>query len=273
LNAFIPAVSFLAVLGIVFGLGLAVAARKLAVKADPRIDEVEALLPGANCGACGHPGCRGMAEAIVNGSAPVHGCPVNKDTTPIAKVMGVKVETSSSHLVAKVRCGGGKVEAKERFEYIGVNDCVAAQNIVGGPKVCEFGCLGEGTCAAACPFGAITMSENGLPVINEEKCTACGICVQSCPRQLITLLPAGDPVTVLCMNKNKGPEVRKACKVGCIGCGICAKQCPQKAITVTDFLASIDPQLCTGCGICISKCPTKAIRGKVDETLAQEGVK
>lgn len=269
MNTFVSAVSLLAVLGGVFGLGLAVAARKLTVEADPRIDEIESLLPGANCGACGYPGCRGMAEAIVTGSAPVHGCPVNKDTTPIAKVMGVEVVPLQTRLVAKVRCAGGKAEAKERFVYDGVKDCVAAQNLMGGPKVCVYGCLGEGTCVSACPFDAITMSENGLPVVDGEKCTACGICVKSCPRQLITLLPAGDPVTVLCMNMDKGPEVRKACQVGCIGCGICAKQCPQKAITVTDYLAAINPDLCTACGICITKCPTKAIRGQVEENTKE----
>ena len=265
MNTLVSAVSLLAVLGVIFGLGLALAARKLAVEEDPRIDEVEALLPGANCGACGHPGCRGMAEAVVNGSAAVNGCPVNKDATPIAKVMGVEFTAPQKRLVAKVRCGGGKAEAKERFTYAGVWDCVAAQQILGGPKVCEFGCLGEGTCASVCPFDAITMSENGLPVVDEEKCTACGICVKSCPRQLIALLPAGDPVTVLCLNKNKGPEVRQACQVGCIGCGLCVKQCRQNAITVTDYLASIDPELCTACGACIAKCPTKAIKGKVEE--------
>lgn len=265
MNTFIAAVSLLAVLGIAFGAGLAVAARKLAVKSDPRVDEIETLLPGANCGACGYPGCRGLAEAIAGGSAPVNACPVTKDATPIARVMNVEVDSSRERLVAKVRCAGGRSEAKERFIYHGLQDCVAAHSLAGGFKVCEYGCLGLGSCAVACPFGAITINDNGLPVVDEEKCTGCGLCAKTCPRQLIALLPAGEPVTVLCMSQAKGAEVRKACQVGCIGCGLCARQCPQGAITVQNNLASINPDLCTACGICIGKCPTKTIRGKVKE--------
>lgn len=261
LQIVINSIAVLALLGVVFGIGLAVASRKLRVKSDPRIDEVEALLPGANCGGCGYPGCRGLAEAIVMGTAPVTACPVTKDYTPIAQVMGVEA-TDTERLVARVRCAGGKKETQQSFIYLGVEDCQAAQNLAGGPKACAYGCLGLGNCAKACPFDAITMSENGLPVVNEEKCTGCGMCVKACPRQLITLWPAEKKVTVLCMNHDKGAQVRKVCKVGCIGCGICAKQCPAKAITVEHNLARIDPQLCTNCGLCVEKCPMKTIKGE-----------
>jgi|SRR5690554_391257 len=268
MNTVIAAVVLLALLGIIFGSGLAVAARKLAVKTDPRVDEIEALLPGANCGACGFPGCRGLAEAIVKGSAPVDACPVNKEPAPIAKVMKVEVKASGRR-VAKVRCAGGKKEAKERFAYLGVSDCTAAHELAGGPKACEYGCLGLGSCVRACPFSAISINENGLAVVDEEKCTGCGKCVSACPRGLIALLPAGEQATVYCRNMDKGAVVRKICRVGCIGCGICVKQCNAGAITLENNLAVIDPEKCNQCGRCVEKCPVKAIRGGAAETLPQ----
>ncbi|HBK67383.1 MAG TPA: electron transporter RnfB [Firmicutes bacterium] len=258
----INSIAILAFLGVVFGSGLAVASRKLKVESDPRIDEVEALLPGANCGGCGYPGCRGLAEAIVSGAAPVTACPVTKDYSSIAEVMGVEATSAAERMIAKVRCAGGKKEAQQRFIYLGVEDCSAAQNLGGGAKACAYGCLGLGNCAKVCPFEAITMSDNGLPIVDEEKCTGCGLCVKACPRHLITLWPVDKSVTVLCMNQDKGVEVRKVCKVGCIGCRICEKQCPTQAITVENNLARIDPQLCTECGICVTKCPMKTIKGE-----------
>src|SRR5690554_2431911 len=141
LQIVLNSVAVLALLGVVFGIGLAVASRKLKVESDPRIDEIEELLPGANCGGCGYPGCRGLAEAIVAGEAPVTGCPVMKDHAPIAAVMGVE-NTAAERKIAKVRCAGGLKEAAQRFIYIGVEDCAAAQNLGGGAKACTFGCLG-----------------------------------------------------------------------------------------------------------------------------------
>lgn len=270
MNTLLPAVGLLATLGIVFGISLAMAARKLAVESDPRIDEIEALLPGANCGACGYPGCRGLAEAMVAGSAQVNACPVTKDYSPIAEVMGVKVETPKDRQVAKVRCAGGNKETKERFKYIGVADCVSANNLAGGSKVCEYGCLGMGSCATVCPFAAIAINENGLPVVDEQKCAGCGLCVKACPRMLITLVSPGAAVTVLCRSKEKGAGVRKACQVGCIGCGLCVKNCPEQAIIIEENVAVIDPKKCSGCGICLTKCPTKAIVGKVELKVADQ---
>lgn len=267
----IIAVLLLTGLGVLFGIGLAVASRKLAVESDPRIDEIEGLLPGANCGACGYPGCRGLAEAIVQGSAPVNACPVTTDCSVIAEVIGVEA-LACERRVAKVRCIGGKKEAKERFAYVGSKDCYAAHQLAGGPKACEYGCLGLGSCVEACPFSAIFINENGLAVVDEEKCTGCGQCVSVCPRDLIALLPAGDPVTVYCRNTEKGGVVRKICQTGCIGCGICVKQCDQGAITLENNLVVIDPEKCNRCGRCIAKCPVKIIRGAVAEDPATSAV-
>jgi electron transport complex protein RnfB len=266
--AVIIAVSLLGILGAGFGLILAVASKKLAVDSDPRIGAILEVLPGANCGGCGYPGCAGLAEAIVSGAAPVNGCPVGKTAcaAQIAAIMGVEVDPNAKPKFAKVFCQGGKAERTDRFYYFGVQDCAAAQMLNGGYKICEFGCLGLGSCVQACKFEALRISENELPEVDPAKCTGCGACVQACPRHLIQLVDEDSRVTVLCQSHGKGVEVKKACKVGCIGCGICAKNCPEQAITMTDNLPAIDPAKCTACGLCVQKCPMKTI--KVQETAA-----
>ncbi|HBG15859.1 MAG TPA: electron transporter RnfB, partial [Firmicutes bacterium] len=164
--------------------------------------------------------------------------------------------------VAKVLCQGDSERAISKYNYSGIGDCVAAAMLSEGPKGCRYGCMGLGSCVKACPFDAIHVNEKGIAFVDEEKCTGCGLCVKACPRHLITLWPVDKSVTVLCMNQDKGVEVRKVCKVGCIGCRICEKQCPTQAITVENNLARIDPQLCTECGICVTKCPMKTIKGE-----------
>ncbi|NLM38062.1 MAG: 4Fe-4S binding protein, partial [Firmicutes bacterium] len=185
----------------------------------------------------------------------------------IAAVMGVE-SAAPERLIARVRCGGGREEAPQRFIYFGVEDCAAAQNLGGGPKACTYGCLGLGSCVKACPFGALKMSENALPVVDEAKCTGCGLCVKACPRGIITLWPYDKKVTVLCMNTDKGADVRAVCKVGCIGCRLCTKNCPTGAIPVEDNLARITPALCTNCEICVEKCPMKTIKGSKKQERA-----
>jgi electron transport complex protein RnfB len=248
--------------GAVFGLILAFASQKLAVETDPRVTRILEVLPGANCGGCGFPGCAGLAEAIVNGAAPVDGCPVGKSAcaAQIAAIMGVEVALDAKPKFARVICQGGKAERTDRFYYAGIQDCAAAQMLNGGYKMCEFGCLGLGNCVRACKFRALTLNENELPVADPAKCTGCGACVQACPRHLIELVDEDRRVLVLCQSHGRGVEVKKACKVGCIGCGICAKNCPEQAITMTDNLPVIDPAKCTACGLCVQKCPMKSIR-------------
>ncbi|HOP73783.1 MAG TPA: RnfABCDGE type electron transport complex subunit B [Bacillota bacterium] len=262
MNSIIIASVMLALMGILFGTILAFASKKFAVENDPRIDEIIAVLPGANCGACGFPGCSGLAEAIVNGGAPVNACPVGKApcAQKIAAIMGVEVDENAKPRFARLLCQGGKAERVDRYYYMGVADCAAAQLLNGGPKLCEYGCLGLGNCVRSCKFGAMRINDNMLPEIDIDKCTGCGACAKACPRSLIKLVDDSYRVMVRCKSHSKGPEVRKACKVGCIGCGICAKNCPANAITVTDFLAEINPELCTACGICVEKCPMKTIK-------------
>lgn len=248
-------------MGVLFGAGLAWASRKFAVESDGRIDEIEECLPGANCGGCGYPGCRGFAEAIVTTGAPCDGCPVSSSAAAarIAEIMGVTIEESSERLVALVHCGGGHTEAKNRADYVGIDDCRAASIVASGAKGCEYGCLGLASCVKACPFDAMTMGPNGLPIVDDAKCTACGRCVVACPRALISLVPVTNKVHVLCRSFGRGRDVRDNCSVGCIGCKACERVCEDDAIHVTDFLAEIDYSKCTNCGSCAQKCPTKAI--------------
>ncbi|MGE5552123.1 MAG: RnfABCDGE type electron transport complex subunit B [Bacteroidota bacterium] len=245
-------------LGAVFGLLLAFAAKKFAVESDPRIDEIEQVMPGANCGACGYPGCRGAAEAIVEGKAPTTACPVGKAAVAdkIAAIMGTSAGASEAKR-AILMCRGGREECPDRFVYVGVADCAAAHRLAGGPKGCEFGCLGLGSCVVKCPFGAIHINEKGLAEIGPD-CTGCGLCVSACPRGLLMLVPADKPVVVnRCKNTQRGPEVRKICKVGCIACSLCVRNCPKKAIAVVNNVAVIDQDKCAKCNLCMSRCPVQ----------------
>ncbi|MGE4319114.1 MAG: RnfABCDGE type electron transport complex subunit B [Deferribacterales bacterium] len=257
----IYAVMTLSVTGFIAGLGLMYASKKFHVEKDERIAEVNGMLPGANCGGCGYPGCMALAEAIVKGKAPVNACPVcsKEETKGIASYLGLSV-SSSVRRVARVRCNGGCENGIEKYNYYGPRDCHSVVMLGGGNKVCTYACVGEGSCVKSCAFGAMRMGKDKIPVITPEKCTACGACVKACPRDLITLLPEDKPIVVICRSKDKGPDVKKACKVGCIGCKMCEKKCPVGAIDVDSFLAVIDPSVCTVCGICVEVCPTHAIR-------------
>ncbi len=247
-------------LGMLASLSLGIASRKFAVKVDPKVEAILDALPGANCGVCGFPGCSGMAEAMARGSVEITGCPVGGEESiqVIADILGVEAEVGEA-LVAKLLCKGGRKEASEKSLYHGVSDCRAAALISGGSKSCGYGCLGFGTCERSCPFDAITMSADGLPVIDEVKCTSCGSCVAACPKNIIELLPLNQKVTVLCRSCDKGAVVKKKCSVGCIGCNLCKKACPFEAIEIDRFLARIIPENCRQCGLCVGKCPTKVI--------------
>jgi len=252
-------------LGLIFGVGLALAAKRFAVKVDPRVERVLEVLPGANCGACGYPGCAGFADAVVAEKVPVDGCVAGGAAVAqrVGEIMGKKVG-GGIRKIAFVQCQGGRDKAREKYTYQGLESCGAAALISGGPKACRYGCLGFGDCVKVCPFGAIKMGEDAIPVVNDARCTGCGLCVQACPRGIITLLPASQKVFVGCMSQDRAAVVKKVCSVGCIGCGLCAKKCPQGAITIKDNYAWFDYDKCTGCGICAWVCPTKAIVDKVE---------
>lgn len=252
---------FLAGLGAIFGIGLAFAAQKFAVKVDPKVEMVRDVLPGANCGACGFAGCQGYAEAVVTKpEVPPNLCAPGKATVAeaVARITG-KAAAAVEPNFARIMCQGGWSKSIKRFKYEGVHDCRAAVLAGGGDKACMYGCLGYGTCAKVCPFGAITMNEDHLPVVDITKCTGCRKCEQACPKKVIEVLPASRQVLVACHSKDKGPETKKNCSVGCIACGKCVKICPFDAPSITTNLSRIDLNKCKVCGLCVSPCPTGAI--------------
>ena len=259
-------------MGLIFGLGLGIAAKKFAVPVDERVEAIKDCLPGANCGGCGQAGCEAMAKSIVAGESPVNGCPVcNTDqVAAIAKIMGQEADTSEKK-VAIVRCKGNHEMATQKFEYVGLQTCQDAHLLGGGPKLCSYGCLGYGSCMAVCLFGAITM-ENGLPVIDRDQCVGCGACERQCPRSVIHLVPISSSYHVNCVSQDKGKDVKLACKVGCMGCVLCIRQCEHGAIKLENNHAVIDPSLCEGCGKCSAKCPTKAISDLLEEIHKPESV-
>ncbi|HKM17854.1 MAG: RnfABCDGE type electron transport complex subunit B [Firmicutes bacterium] len=248
-------------LGIILSVGLVIAAKKFSVEVDERIEEIEIALPGVNCGACGFAGCRSLAEAIAEGKAPINGCPVGGIAVAekIAEIMGADSGNAPERKVAQVLCRGGCAEAAQRAEYDGPNDCRIMNTTQGGDKGCTYGCLGGGTCVEVCPFNAMYMDENGLPVVIEEKCTGCGKCVEACPRDIIILTGEEYGVHIRCRSLAPGKEVRQVCKVGCIACRRCEKECPCDAITVTNNLAEIDYDKCTVCRRCVAVCPVHTI--------------
>ncbi|MFN3480516.1 MAG: RnfABCDGE type electron transport complex subunit B [Thermodesulfovibrionales bacterium] len=252
---------FLAGLGAIFGIGLAFAAQKFAVKVDPKVEMVRDVLPGANCGACGFAGCQGYAEAVATRpEVPPNLCAPGKATVAeaVARITG-KTAAAVEPNFARIMCQGGWSKSIKRFKYEGVQDCRAAVLAGGGDKACIYGCLGYGTCAKVCPFGAITMNEDHLPVVDITKCTGCRKCEQACPKKVIEVLPASRQVLVACHSKDKGAETKKNCSVGCIACGKCVKICPFDAPSVTNNLSRIDLDKCKVCGLCVEPCPTKAI--------------
>lgn len=259
ITGIITAVIVIGVMGLIFGAILGIASKIFYVKTDERIEQISKLLPGANCGGCGYAGCGAFAEAIVNNGAELTRCAASNDAIieKIAQIVG-KRAVSSEKKVACVMCKGTNTCAGNKYEYHGISSCNAAVKLGGGQKICDYGCLGFGTCVTECRFNAISVKD-GVAVVNSHKCTGCGMCANACPKNIISLIPKTRQNVVLCSSKAKGPVVNKACSSGCIGCRICEKNCPSQAIKVENNLAVIDYSKCTACGICAQKCPKKVI--------------
>lgn len=245
--------------GLLFGVLLSIASVVFKVEVDPKITEVLDALPGANCGACGFPGCAGLATAIAEGRAPVNACPIGgqKVADNVAEIMGLNSEAVAKN-VAVVLCQGTKEKAKDKYVYDGIEDCRYQAELADGCKSCSYGCLGCGTCYDVCQFDAIRMID-GIAVIDKEKCTACMKCIDICPKKIIELVPYDNEYIVKCKSEDSGKVVRSNCSIGCIGCKICVKNCPTEAFSFENNLAKINYDKCINCGICEEKCPTKCI--------------
>lgn len=259
-------------LTLLLALMLILANKKLYVYEDPRIDIVEDLLPHANCGACGFPGCRPFAEALVSGRALPGKCTVSTDEgrQRIADYLGVALGAEEK-IVARLACAGGINVALNRARYQGVKTCQAASLVSGGGKGCFWGCLGFGDCEVACDFDAIIMNPFSLPVVDVDKCTACGDCVEACPKELFSLQPISNRLWVACKNLDAGDEVLEDCQVGCTACGKCAMDAPGGLISMINNLPVVDYSKNHNTQAPIQRCPTGAIVWLDDEEGVVKG--
>lgn len=284
MNLILIAVLSLGAIALVIAVILYAASKKFAVYEDPRIAQVNEILPQANCGGCGYPGCSGFAGACVKADT-LDGmlCPVGGADLMgrIASLLGREASTAEP-MLAVVRCNGSCDKRPRNNLYDGAPSCAIASALYGGETGCSYGCLGCGDCVLSCQFDAIHMNpETGLPEVVEDKCTACGACVKACPRNIIELRLKGKKsrrVYISCVNKDKGAITRKACEVGCIGCGKCVKTCPFEAIAMENNLAYIDFHKCKLCRKCVEVCPQNTIieenfpprKPKAEEVLSNE---
>lgn len=242
-------------IGLLIGLLLGLAAKKLAVKEDRKVTQILELLPGNNCGGCGYAGCADLAKAIASGAASAASCPVGGETvsTQIGELLG---ETAAfEKRTAFVACSGSCEIVEKKYDYYGEKSCELMDYVPGkGEKRCQSACLGYGSCVKVCTYDAISVRD-GVAVVDPEKCSACGKCVQACPKHLIRLVPVKQKVVLACSSHDIGKNVMSACEKGCIGCKKCERSCPKKAIVVKNNLPEIDESLCVGCGICVRDCP------------------
>jgi Na+-translocating ferredoxin:NAD+ oxidoreductase RNF subunit RnfB len=257
---FVTAVATLGGLTLLLATVLAIANARLRVEEDPRIDAVESMLPLSNCGACGYPGCRAFAEALVTGSTTPAGCTVNSAAgrEAIAEYLGVDVGAAVKR-VARLACAGGDNVALQRANYRGEQTCLAAAQVAGGGKGCFWGCLGLADCARACDFDAIHMNAQALPVVDPEKCTACNDCVMACPKDLFSLQRSDHHLWVACKNEERGDEILANCRVACTACERCAMDAPGGLITMRGNLPRVDYRLPQRDDRPIQRCPTGAI--------------
>ncbi len=248
-------------LALILGFLLGFFKKIFAVYVDPLESNIREVLPGANCGACGYPGCDGYAKAVANKKAPVDACsPGGPD---VAKALGgfMGVEATGKSNIAVLACNGCKDKAVSKGDYVGLKDCRAAKIVSNGTKVCIWGCMGFGNCVTVCKFDAIEIGEGNIPVINKEKCTGCGMCVKACPQKILSTIPEDRKgAFTVCSNRNQNkPAITKSCKVGCFKCGKCERACPKKAIVLTNGIPVVDYNLCDSCGDCVNGCPVKAL--------------
>ena len=261
MSQFLGSIEIMAGVGLVFAIIIALAYLKLRVYEDPRIDAVAAMLPGANCGACGYPGCRGFAEQAVIGTVKPAGCNVLNDdgAAAIASYLGVD-KGEANKRVARLLCAGGSDVAVKQAEYRGLETCGAAASVAGGGKGCSWGCLGFGDCAVSCEFNAITMNSVGLPVVDLALCTACGDCVDACPKNLFQIIPLDQKLLVQCRSQIEGDGVLASCTAACTACGKCVVDAAPGLVTLERGVAVVHYEKnALAAAAATRRCPTGAI--------------
>ncbi|MEK6759713.1 MAG: RnfABCDGE type electron transport complex subunit B [Deltaproteobacteria bacterium] len=259
-------------IGAALALFLAYADKKFQVEEDPALEAIAGILPNSNCGGCGYPGCRMLAEKLLAGEAPPNACIAGGNDTAkkLAEYLGVAAG-DVKRVLAVVLCKGGHKEAERRATYKGDMTCTAA-NLTGGDKSCSYGCLGYGECVEACKYDAMAMDDNGLPVVFHDKCVGCGACARACPRNIIEMHPEEHRLFVYCRSKDKGAYAKKVCSVACIACGLCVKDCTAAGgIVLKDNLAVINHDLAPQNDESTKRCPTRCILSGIEERVTRAG--
>ena len=253
---------FALVLAFILGLALGFFKQFFAVEEDPLVGQVRMCLPGANCGACGFPGCDGYAAAVAKGSAGINSCSVGGQTVAeqLAALVGGAADVKP--VVAVLACSGTRDKSKLKGEYVGVKSCRAAKISTGSIKGCSWGCQGFGDCVKVCKFDALHMGEDGLPHVDIDRCTGCKACVNECPQHILWAISRDlKGAITLCSNRNVNKAmVARYCKAGCIKCEMCVRSCPEKCIKMVNGIPVVDYTKCTSCGTCIAKCPVKVMK-------------
>lgn len=261
MNPILVAVIVSFALAFLIGILLGVFKKIFYVPANEKALAIREVLPGANCGGCGYPGCDGFANACALGNAPANGCTAGGAAVAqaVANVLGVTVD--AENYVAVLACQGDCEKAVPRGVYKGVKNCAACHQAVNGNKMCNWGCMGFGDCVSVCQFGALSMGKDGLPKVDTKKCTGCGMCVKACPRHLFSLVPLSRKGSIaLCSNRNENkPAILKSCKIGCIKCLKCERACAFDAIKVTNGIPITNYEKCTSCNKCVTDCPTHVL--------------
>lgn len=254
------AIAIVVAVALLLGLLIVLISRFCQVKEDPRIKEVEKHLAGANCGACGHPGCAGFAKALVEGTAKLDSCGQTNTQAriEISNILGIAYDGAQEPTIAVVACCGG-TKCQDKFTYQGYGSCISQNLLAGGRKACDVGCMGSGSCVDVCPYLSIKCYD-GYAHVDPDLCRSCGLCINTCPKHLIKRIPKSAKVYIACSTECRGKDVMSKCQAGCIACGKCERNCPTGAIHLVNNVPIIDYSKCISCGKCLEGCPRHCIK-------------